>query len=145
MNQFEQEKKFIELRSAGYSLRDIAKMLCKSTATLVRWNKKFFADIETIRRKELDELQLFLLAEKKSRLDFLKTQFNNVKKKLESNEIIMSYEDLVKLSIQISDAIDRCQKQIIFSKSSESEVIIPESQVVDNQLIENEENKTNTK
>jgi hypothetical protein len=144
MNNFEQEKKFIELRSAGYSLRDIAKMLGRSPNTLVRWNKNFFADVEEVRRKELDQLQLILLEEKKSRLDFLKSELDKVKKKIYSNEIIMSYENLVGLSIKISDAIDRCQKQIMFSKSSENEVLVSEPQVIDNQLIEQEDNKTGT-
>lgn len=145
MNQFELEKKFIELRSAGYSLRDIAKMLGKSPTTLVAWNKKYFSEVASIRKKELEELQLILLDEKKSRLNFLKNQLDKIKKKIESNEIIMRYEDLVKLSIQLSDAIDRCQKQIMFSKSSEDEVIVPDSQSPDNQQVELKENKTGTK
>jgi hypothetical protein len=145
MNNFETEKKFIELRSAGYSLRDIAKMLGKSPNTLVVWNKKYFSEVSSIRKKELDELQLILLDEKKSRLDFLKGQLNKIKNKIDSDEIIMRYEDMVRLSIQISDAIDRCQRQIVFSKSSEDEVIVPEPQIPDNLQVEAEENKTDTK
>ena len=145
MKNLDTEKKFIELRSAGYSLRDIAKMLAKSTTTLVKWNKKYFTEVETVRRKELEELQLILLDEKKSRLDFLRKELKKIKKKIDSNEIILRYEDLITLAIKVSDAIDKCQKQIVFSNTSENEIEIPVSENADFEMESQQENETNTK
>lgn len=145
MKNLDNEKKFIELRSAGYSLRAIAKMLAKSTTTLVQWNKKYFTEVEAVRRKELESLQLILLDEKKSRLDFLRNELKKIKKKIDSNEIILRYEDLVSLAIKVSDAIDKCQKQIIFSDTPDTEILIPESENTDSEQQSQKENKTNTK
>lgn len=145
MKNLDSEKKFIELRSAGYSLRTISKMLAKSTTTLVKWNKKYFTEVEAVRRKELESLQLILLDEKKSRLDFLRNELKKIKNKIDSNEIILRYEDLVSLAIKVSDAIDKCQKQIIFSDTPDTEVLISEPENADSWQESQQENKTNTK
>ncbi|MBI5403607.1 MAG: hypothetical protein HY959_09400 [Ignavibacteriae bacterium] len=122
MNKVDSEKKFIELRSAGFSLSNIAKMLSKSQTTMVAWNKKHFSVVQSIKKTELEELRLILLEDKKSRLDFLRAELQKIKKKIDTNEIILRYEDLVNLAIKVSDAIDRTQRQIAYSNQNDTEV-----------------------
>lgn len=114
-----QIKKFIELRSQGYSLRDISKVIGKSTRTLIKWNKKYCTVVFEVQKGELDAFKQKILDEKKARLEYLNLSYSKLKDKLEHSEIIMRYEKMLALLIKLSKSIDDCQNNIILSEISE--------------------------
>jgi hypothetical protein len=119
MNNLEKIKKFIELRSEGHSLREISKIIDKSTRTLVKWNKKYCTVVFEVQAGELKTFKQKILEEKKSRLEYLNLNYSKIKDKLEHSEIIMRYDKMLALLIKLSKSIDDCQKNIILSEISE--------------------------
>jgi transposase len=112
-NQQEFEKQFFEMRTSGYKVRDIAKKLKKSTNTICNLNKKYFKEITDIKNAELAELQKKIIEQKKERLDFLKEQLLILNDKIFRSEIIMKYQDMVKLSLKMSDSINKCEHEML--------------------------------
>jgi hypothetical protein len=119
MEKSEQIKRFIELRSEGYSFRDIADIIGKSTRTLLKWNKKYCSVIFEVQTDELKAFKLKILEEKKARLENLHLYYSKLKNKLDHSEIIMKYEKILALMMKVSKSIDDCQKNIILSEISE--------------------------
>jgi hypothetical protein len=118
MEKSEQIKKFIELRSEGYSLRDISKVIGKSPVTLVKWNKKYCTVVFEVQKGELNAFKQKILEEKKSRLEYLNHNYSKLKEKIEDSEIIMRYDKMLALLMKISKSIDDCQKNIVLSEIS---------------------------
>ena len=119
MEKSEQIKKFIELRSEGYSLRDISKIIGKSPCTLVKWNKKYCTVVFEVQQGELTAFKQKILEEKKSRLEYLSINYSKLREKIEDSEIIMRYDKMLALLMKISKSIDDCQKNIVLSEISE--------------------------
>lgn len=141
MNQLEKIKKFIQLRSNGYSMRDISKLLVVSLPTLVKWNKKYCSVIFEVQSEELNEFKKKILEEKKSRLEYLNFKFNNLKEKLDKTEILLRYDRMLKLLLNISKSIDDCQKNIVLSEISdkidESEIEEITEEILELEKVEN--------
>jgi hypothetical protein len=129
MEKSEQIKKFTELRSEGYSFRDISKIIGKSTRTLVKWNRKYCSVIFEVQANELNAFKQKILEEKKARLENLNLYYTKIKDKLDHSEIIMKYEKMLALLMRVSKSIDDCQKNIILTEISDN-------------LDEDEENET---
>jgi len=119
MEKSEQIKKFIELRTKGYSLRDISQVTGKSTRTLIKWNKKYCTVVFEVQQGELSAFKQKILEEKKSRLEYLNLNYNKIKDKLEHSELLMRYDKMLNYLIKLSKSIDDCQKNIILSEISE--------------------------
>ncbi len=106
------EKKFIKMRASGETIRDIAKKLNKSTHTICDWNKKYFHNIIEIQSSEFRELQKKIINYKTARLDFLKQEFDNVKKSLAKRNLAYEkdfwrYDDYLNLILRLSDIMDK--------------------------------------
>jgi hypothetical protein len=138
MNQLEQIKKFIELRSSGHSIREISGILNKSKSTILKWNKQYCSVVFEVQSEELKEFKKKLLDEKKSRLEYLNLNFAKLKEKLNKSEIIMRYDKLLLLLMKVSKSIDECQKNIVLSEISENIPDIDENDIIDK--ISKEEN-----
>jgi hypothetical protein len=119
MTQLDKIKKFIELRSSGYSLRDISKILILSSHTLVKWNKKYCSVVYEVQSEELNAYKRKILDEKLSRLEYLNSKYTKLKEKIDNAEIIMRYDRMLILLMKISKSIDDCQKNIILSEISD--------------------------
>jgi transposase len=115
------EKEFFKMRTTGYSVRDIAKKLKKSTNTVCRLNKKYFREITDIKNAKLEDLQKKIIEQKKERLEFLKEQLYILNSKIYSSEIIMRYEEMVKLALKISDSINKCEKEMMITEIRDAE------------------------
>jgi hypothetical protein len=118
MNQLEKIKKFIELRSSGESLRNIASLLGLSTRTLVKWNRKYCNVVFEVQSEEMKAFKNKILREKMSRLEFLNEKFASLKAKLDKSEIIMRYDRVMNLLIKVSKSIDDCEKNVVLSEIS---------------------------
>ena len=132
------EKEFLKMRTTGYSVRDIAKKLKKSTNSVCRLNKKYFREITDIKNAKLEDLQKKIIEQKRERLEFLKEQLYILNSKIYSSEIIMRYEEMVKLALKISDSINKCEKEMMIteirdieSHSFEESDNIPITNVID--------------
>jgi hypothetical protein len=119
MNNLEKIKKFIELRSSGYSLNDISGIIGLSKRSLIKWNKKYCSVVFEVQSEELKEFKKKLLNDKLSRLNFLNSKFEGLKEKIDKAEIIMRYDRMLLLLMKVSKSIDDCQKNIILSEISE--------------------------
>lgn len=131
MNQLEQIKKFIELRSSGQSIREIAKILNKSVNTILNWNKKYCSVVFEVKNEELTEFKKKLLEEKKSRLDYLNFNLTKIKERLDKSEIIMRYDKMLLLLMKLSKSIDECQRNIVLSEVSEKISDMDENDIID--------------
>jgi|WetSurMetagenome_2_1015567.scaffolds.fasta_scaffold38462_5 hypothetical protein len=131
MNQLEQIKKFIELRSSGQTIREIAKILNKSVNTILNWNKKYCSVVFEVQSEELTEFKKKLLEEKKSRLEYLNFNLTKIKERLDKSEIIMRYDKMLLLLIKLSKSIDECQRNIVLSEVSEKISVIDENNIID--------------
>jgi hypothetical protein len=138
MDNLEQIKKFIELRSSGHTIREIAKILNKSVNTILKWNKQYCSVVFEVQSEELSEFKKKLLEEKKSRLDFLNMNFTKLKEKLDRSEIIMRYDKMLFLLMKLSRSIDECQRNIVLSEISENLPDIDENDIINE--INKEEN-----
>lgn len=130
------EKEFLKMRTSGYAVRDIAKKLRKSTNTICRLNKKYFREISDIKNAKLEELQKLVLDQKKERLDFFKKQLYLLNEKIYRSEIIMKYDNMVKLAIKLSDAINKCEKDTML------DLITPDNNPITNVIDEDEDKIT---
>ncbi len=130
MENLEKIKKFIELRSSGHTIREIAKILDKSTRTIVDWNKKYCSLIFEVQNGELAEFKKKLLNERKARLDFLNLTLEKLKTKLEKTEVIMRYDKILALFIKLAKSIDDCQKNIVLSEISDNIAKIDENAII---------------
>ena len=115
------EKEFLKMRTTGYSVRDIAKKLKKSPNTVCKLNKKYFREITDIKNAKLEDLQKKIIEQKKERLEFLKEQLYILNSKIYSSEIIMRYEEMVKLALKISDSINKCEKEMMITEIKDAE------------------------
>jgi hypothetical protein len=110
------EKDFLEMRTTGFSVRDIAKKLRKSTNSICRLNKKYFREITDIKNAKLEELQKKIIEQKKERLEYLKETLYILISKIYKSEIIMKYQDMVKLSLKIADSINKCEREMLITE-----------------------------
>ncbi len=111
-NQALLKKQFIELRAAGFTHEDIASKLGISLRTLTRWNSKFKQDIESVRNVRLTELLSDIIQSKKSDNNYLRSLYDKIKNNIENSEILMRFDDMVKLLILLSDKINKNQLDI---------------------------------
>jgi hypothetical protein len=118
MNQIERIKKFIELRSSGHSLRDIASVVGISTHTLVKWNRKYCNVVFEVQSEELNAYKKKILQDKLSRLEYLNSRFSLLKDRLENTEMMIRYDRMLLLLMKISKSIDECEKNVILSEIS---------------------------
>jgi len=130
MENLEKIKKFIELRSSGHTIREIAKILGKSTRTILLWNKKYCTVVFEVQSEELNEFKKKLLEEKKSRLEYLNLSLNKLKEKLDKTEIIVRYEKMLALFMKLSKSIDDCQRNLVLSKIIENFSEIDENKII---------------
>lgn len=116
------DKQFIEMRSTGFTVRDIAKKLKKSTNTVCNLNKKYFKEITDIKNAKLSELQKKIFEQKKECLDFFKEQLLVLNEKIHHSEIIMKYQDMVNLSLKISDSINKCERDMLITEITSNNI-----------------------
>jgi len=95
MNNIENIKKFIELRSLGFSLRDISDKIGISTTSLVKWNKKYCSLVFEVQSEEMKKFKNKILEDKLSRLEYLSDKYSKLKIKIDKSEIIMRYDKML--------------------------------------------------
>jgi hypothetical protein len=137
MDNLDKIKKFIELRSSGLTLRDIAKTLNRSLTTIVKWNKQYSSITFEVQSEELKEFKQKLLEEKKSRLNYLNNNFIKIRDRLENSEIILRYDKMLVMLMKLSKSIDECQRNLVLTEVTENFNKIDENSVADE--IENSE------
>lgn len=130
MDNLDKIKKFIELRSSGLTLRDIAKTLNRSLTTIVKWNKQYSSIAFEVQSEELKEFKQKLLEEKKSRLNYLNNNFIKIRDRLENSEIILRYDKMLVMLMKLSKSIDECQRNIVLTEVTENFNKIDENSVL---------------
>lgn len=128
----------MNLRTQGYAVRDIAKRLKKSTNTICNLNKKYFKEILDIRNAKLEELQKIIIEQKQDRLDFLKEQLLILKERINHSEVLMRYDNMVKLALKISDSLNKCERDMLLNRITDNTL---NNNVIGTEDHNNEENK----
>jgi len=146
MNNLDNIKKFIELRSLGFSLRDISDKIGISKTSLVKWNKKYCNIVFEVQSEEMKKLKNKILEDKLSRLEYLSDKYSKLKIKIDKSEIIMRYDKMLLLLLKISKSIDECQKNIILTEFSGNIDEAEKTELLNEILLEeNNENNSDSK
>lgn len=87
MHTAETQKRFVELRSQGWSFLRIAAEIGVAKSTLVEWSRKFRFELNNLRALELDELHHRLLGTHEARLSTLAAQLASVEAELAKRDI----------------------------------------------------------
>jgi hypothetical protein len=136
------EKQFIQMRSSGSSIREIARTLKKSTRTICEWNKKFEKDILYSRNSEFCELQKKIIDLKTSRVDFLKTEIERISSVLRKRKIadcshINDYDDALDRFIKLTELMTSCENDMFRVGINFRDNVKPESNIIENEFQEN--------
>lgn len=160
------EKQFINLRSSGSSIRNIAKTLKKSPTTICDWNKKFSNNILAERNKSYCELQKKVIELKNNRIDFLKEEVMRIIKRLKRSNIsedgvyseysvlferfvkisniLSTYEsEILNVGINFKDNIS-LESDLLLEPKEENNTVIPENNGVTKNTGDKTTEKTNT-
>jgi transposase len=141
-NNEEVESQFMTLRSAGLSVREIARKLGKSTNTVCLLNKKYFKEITDIKNAKLTDLQKKIFEQKKERLDYFKELLCILSQRIYKAEIMMKYQDMVELSLKISESINKCERDMLITEIINDNT--PITDVIENEVSEVADNSENT-
>lgn len=124
---------FILLRSEGYSLRQIAEKMGKSTHTMCMWNKKFSFEIISTRNKQFCELQKKIIDDKTSRLVILKSELDKITKILQKktikNDSFVNYNTILDLYTKLSGIISNSEMEVLKVGINYKDNIQPESDI----------------
>jgi len=128
------EKQFIEMRSSGMPIRQIAESLNKSTHTICNWNKKYYKNIVEISSKEFKALRDKIVKFKSTRLDILIDEFKNVKEAMSKSDVLTKknyydYDGYLGLLMKLSKQIEEFEADLIVSSKKESD--FNESKIID--------------
>jgi DNA-binding Lrp family transcriptional regulator len=120
------EKQFIEMRSSGMPIRQIAETLNKSTHTICNWNKKYYKNIIEFSSDEFKTLRDKIVKFKSTRLDFLLDEFKNVKEAMAKSETLTkknyyNYDGYLNLLMKLSKQIDDFEADLMTSSKKESD------------------------
>lgn len=83
----EQQQKFVELRSQGWTFTRIAEEIGVSKRTLITWSRKFRFDIQNLRALELEALQAQYIATREERIRTLGDQLRAVESEIKTRNI----------------------------------------------------------
>jgi hypothetical protein len=131
------EEHFINMRASGQTIREIARKLKKSDHTISDLNKKYFRRVKELQKEKLEVLQKKMFEQKQSRLDFFTEQLLIVKNEIANKKISLNYEELVILSIKISTALNKCERDMLINdllgskENISTDVSIPPNPVED--------------
>lgn len=139
------EKQFISMRSSGSSIKDISKILKKSTHTICDWNKKFAKVILDLRYSEFCDLQKKVIDLKSSRIDFIKNEIEKVKKvllrqKINKDESLYEYNKFLELYFKLSDRMSNYESEMLMVGVRYKDNISPETGINEVENTENTEN-----
>jgi len=126
------QNEFIELRADGLSLRDISEKLKVSFATLCKWNKKFFSEIDSLKNEDIKQIKLAYLENHSKILNFTESILPKILKELMKSPVFLDYEKKILISLKLLDCINHSKAEIIKTKSEIEQL---------NLKIENNENE----
>jgi transposase-like protein len=88
MHDLQTQKRFVELRTQGWSFARIARELGVAKQTLIEWSRKFRFDVQNMRAMELESLQEQLISTREARARILAQQLAKIEGELAKRDLV---------------------------------------------------------
>lgn len=116
MHDIEVQKRFVELRTQGWSFARIAAELQVARGTLIQWSRQFQFEIQNLRAIEMESLREKLLATREVHAQSLATQLQAVEQELARRNVAdLSTTRLFQLAESLRRQILRTTGDVEFS------------------------------
>ena len=103
-NKMSQTDSFLLLRSKGYSVAKISKILKIPERTLFRWYNELNDKIKLLQEEKLNELSGRILLNYAAQYDAIMEQYKTIIQTMKSNPpVFLNYKDLLNMSLKILD------------------------------------------
>ncbi len=122
METIETKRRFIELRSKGYSFDKIAKELGKAKQTLLDWSRELDQEIAQAKALELDSLYESYSLYKEARLKTLGEILSKLKKEVDKRDLTdLPTDRLLDLFLKYEGVVKESLIEPVFKSSREIE------------------------
>jgi hypothetical protein len=125
MNNKETIQKFINLRIAGVTLKNISDTLGISMPTAARWNKKYSDELGNLKSKNLDSVNASLTPKIDKYIKFFEKNFDIIQDELKHHhEFILPYNRIIDNSIRVVNVLQKliCLKRTMSQPVSENDL-----------------------
>ena len=107
MKDVDKQKEFIELRAKNWSFQRISDKIGVSKPTLIKWDKEFNYEIETLNSIELEGLYQEYQTTQRQRVEYLGEMHQKAITELQSRDLSdVKTDKLLEMTIKISDKLE---------------------------------------
>lgn len=107
MKDVDKQKEFIELRAKNWSFQRISDKIGVSKPTLIKWDKEFNYEIETLNSIELEGLYQEYQTTQRQRVEYLGEMHQKLIKELQARDLSdVRTDKLLEMTIKTSDKLE---------------------------------------
>lgn len=107
MKDIDKQKEFIELRAKNWSFQRISDEIGVSKPTLIKWDKEFTYEIETLNSIELEELYQEYQTTQRQRVEYLGETHQKLIKELQNRDLSdVKTDKLLEMTLKTSDKLE---------------------------------------